>query len=195
MRFRWFSKGDNIVRVNAHKAAITLSIALAMCAAPAAPQDSSSRVSFPSTRNEAVSPDRRFALVNTDSDTKLYHTLSLEDQKTKSRRKILEYGRSVEVLWNPQSTSFAVNYNEGSNIAECMVFSTLPDRPPSDVGDHIRHSVTNPKELASLEKNDHLYYAAVRWISPEVLRVKVWGHGDENPSGFKRFYAVRLKSE
>jgi hypothetical protein len=194
-RFRRFSRGDKIEGMNAHRAAITLSLAVLMCTVPAAPQQLSSRVSFPSTRSEAVSPDRRFAVVNTDADMEPYHTLSLENRKTKSRRKILEYGRSVEVLWNPESTSFAVNDYAGSNLAECKVFSLLPDRAPLDVGNKIRSDITNPKELASLQKNDHVYYAAVRWVSPEVLRVKVWGHGDENPSGFKRIYTVRLKSE
>jgi len=193
-RFHWFSQGDKIKRMNAYRVAITLSLALVMCTVPVAPQEASSRVSFPSARSEAVSPDRRFAIVNTDADTEPYHALSLEDRKTKSRRKILEYGRSVEVLWNPESTSFAVNDYAGSNLAECKVFSILPDRPPLDVSDQIRSGITNPKELASLRKNDHVYYAAVRWLSPEVLRVKVWGHGDENPSGFKRFYTIRLKS-
>lgn len=178
--FRATSERYKIVPMKAHRAAMTL--AVIMLTLRAVSQGPNSRVSFPSAQSEAVSPDRRFAVVNTDADAKPFHTLSLEDRRAKSHRKLLEYGRSVEVLWSPESTSFAVNDYAGSNVAECRVFSVLSDRPPLDVGDQIRSGITNTTELATLQKNDHVYYAAVRWTSPDVLRVKVWGHGAESPS-------------
>ncbi len=154
----------------------------------------SPRVAFPSNRPRVVSPDGRFALINDDSDSEPHHKLFLEDRRTKSRRKILEYGRHVDVLWNPKSTSFVVNDYVGSNFSECLLFSTIADEPPVDVGDEVQHRITSSKQLTSIRQNDHVYFAGQRWLSSRTLQVKVWGHGDIDPSGFTRFYNYYVPS-
>jgi hypothetical protein len=63
----------------------------------------------------------RIAVVNVDSDAEPNHTLFLENRNTNTRRKLLEYSRHVEVLWNSNSTSFAVTDYAGSNVADCLV--------------------------------------------------------------------------
>jgi len=168
---------------------ITLSVAITT----AGGSRSVNPVSFPSNRTETASADGRFAVVNVDSDFEPHHALFLENRKTRVRRKLVEYGRSVEVLWNPNGNAFAVTDYVGSNISECFVYSTSADEAPVNVADEIQHSIANPIELASIQKNDHIYYAAVRWTSPQTLRVKVWGHGDVNPSGFIRTYTYRMQ--
>jgi hypothetical protein len=151
----------------------------------------SPKVAFPSSEGPAVSPDDRFAIVNVDSDKEPYHTLYLEDRENQVRRKLLDYGRSVEVLWNPESTLFAVTDYMGSNVSECFVLSTDPNQQRIDIQNEIQRRITNPPELASLQ-NDHVYYAAIAWTTPTTLKVKVWGHGDVNPSGFTRFYTYTV---
>ena len=150
-------------------------------------------VSFPSKAPAAVSPDGQFAIVSVDSTSEPRHTLFLETRgSTGSRRKLLDYERQVTIIWNPTSSAFAVTNYSGSNVAECLVFLVSTDDSPMDVAGGIQQGIRNPQELASLRKNDHLYYAAIRWTSAQTLRVKVWGHGDANPSGFRRVYTYHL---
>jgi len=115
--------------------------------------------------------------------------------RAKPRRKLLEYGRSVEVLWNPNSTSFAVTDYAGSNVADCLVFSVTDGGEPQNVADALSGNITNPKEQASLRDSSHIYWTAVRWKSPHSLLVKVWGHTDVAPArNFQYFHTYNVPS-
>jgi hypothetical protein len=145
-------------------------------------------VSFPSDRTQIASPDGKYSIVNVDDDsTDPHHTLYLEDRIANSRKKLLSYGRHVDVLWNPDSTAFAINDFVGSDFAECKVYSIREDVLPVDVA-----TLVTDRELADLQKNHHVYFAVVRWLSPKTLKVKMWGYGDAHPSGFTRFFIVNL---
>lgn len=156
------------------------------------PAAQSKWVSFPSQHTTAVSPDGRFAIINLDSDKEPYHTLFLEDRKDRGRRKLLEYSRSVRVLWNPNSRWFAVTNYAGSNVSECYLYSTDAVRPKIDIEKEIIARMS-PSEKARVQNNYHVYWEAVSWVNAITLRVKVWGHGDENPSGFTRSYYYRAR--
>jgi hypothetical protein len=146
-------------------------------------------VSFPSTKAAAVSPDGYFAVINVDSDAEPHHTLFLENRESKTRRKLMEYGRHVEVLWNPSSTEFAVNDYTGSNVAACLVFAITDGGPARNVIDAVQPTITDAKERATLRDSSHIYWVAVRWASPTLLVVKIWGHTDVSPSrGFQYFH-------
>ncbi len=162
----------------------------------AASRGNAKPVSFPSTQTEAISPNGSFAVINVDSDAEPYHSaLFLENRHTKTRRKLLDYGRHVEVLWNPNSTLFAVTDYAGSNVAECVVFSTQNSSPPQNVGDALQSTLRNSKEIASLRDSMHIYWAAVRWTSPHALIVRVFGHTDVNPSHEFEYFHTYTYSE
>jgi hypothetical protein len=167
--------------------AVAVGIVAATVVALAASNSTARLVSFPSAQTQAVARDGRFAVVNVDSDTEPHHTLLLENRQTKSTRKILEYDRSVEVLWNPDSTMFAVNNYAGSNVGECLIF--LINKAASvNVGDVLQNGTTNRDEISTLHASDHIYWAAVRWMSPQLLKVKLWGHTDVSPYREFQYY-------
>ena len=174
--------------------AVAVGIAVATLAALAASNKTTHLVPFPSAQTQAVAPDKRFAVVNVDSDKEPYHTLFLEDQQTNTRRKILEYDRSVEVIWNPDSTAFAVNNYAGSNVGECLIFFTSDKIASVNVGDALLDRMTSGEELSTLHVSDHIYWTAVRWTSPELLKVKVWGHTDVSPfRDFQYIHAYKIQ--
>jgi len=151
-------------------------------------------VSFPSEAT-AVSPDGRFSVVSVDSNTfsdlGQDHILFLQDMQTQAKRKLLDYYRSVDVLWNPDSSSLAVTNYVGSNVADCLVFFIATDRKSVNVADKLR--ITDPQEVATLDKSSHIYWGAVRWTSSQSLLVKVWGHTDAQPvRGFEYFHTYQL---
>jgi hypothetical protein len=174
--------------------AVAVGIAVTTIAALRASDKTIHPVSFPSAHTHAVAPDGRFAVVNVDSDKEPYHALFLEDRQTNSWRKVLEYDRSVEVLWNPDSSAFAVNNYAGSNVGECLILFTKGKTAPVNVGDALLDRMASGEELSTLHISDHIYWTAVRWTSPGLLKVKVWGHTGVNPvRDFQYFHAYKIQ--
>jgi hypothetical protein len=143
-------------------------------------------VSFPE-HSRAVSPNGHYAIVGVDSDTEPFHTVFLEDLRLRTRRKLFDYGRHIDLLWNPDSKSFALTDYAGSDYSSCSIVSVDENVPPIQLWDELVKAVTG-NDQKSLLKKHHVYIAATQWIDSGTLRVKVWGYGDVNPSGFTEFY-------
>jgi hypothetical protein len=147
-------------------------------------------VAFPEN-SRAVSPSGRYVLVGVDADTEPNHTVFLEDIRLKTRRKLFNYERHIEVLWNPDSESFALSDYAASDYSHCSIVSVAENVPQVQIWDEMIKA-TAANEQRSLLHNDHVYIAATNWISSRVLKVKVWGHGEANPTGFTRFYRYEI---
>jgi hypothetical protein len=143
-------------------------------------------IAFPE-RSHAISPDGRYSITGVHNDSEPYHTVYLDDRRLKTRRKLFEYGRHIEILWNPDSKSFVLNDYGGSDYSECRIMSVDEKANSIDVWDAITKGITT-KEQRNLLENHHVYIAAKEWISPDTLKVKVWGYGEVNRPGFTRFY-------
>ena len=159
---------------------------LFLLAAQAQQRHGALSVSFPE-HSRAVSPDGRYAIAGVDSDTEPYHTVFLEDRQLMTRRKLFNYDRSIDLLWNPNSKSFALADRAGSDISRCSIVSVDKRVPTVDVWEKLVKAV-DPDEQKNLLANHHVYIAATEWPDSDKLRVKVWGYGDVNPSGLTRFY-------
>jgi hypothetical protein len=176
-----------------NRSRVLLLVALSnLTAAPTRPQASITRpIDFPE-HSRAISPDGRYSIIGIESDSGPYHTVFLEDRRTNMRRKLFEYGRHIEILWNPDSRSFVLNDYAGSDYSECKIISVDEKVRPIDVWDKIVKGITI-NEQRSLLENHHVYIAAREWISPDTLKVRVWGYGNVNHSGFTRFYIYDKK--
>lgn len=152
-----------------------------------ASQASPKIVSFPE-QSQAPSPDARYVIVEEENHAEPFHTAILEDRVLKIRRKLFDYDRSIDLLWNPDSKSFAVTDYEGSDYSRCSIIFTDKTIPTIPVWDKLTKALTE-RDRRSLLENHHVYIAAVQWISVTALKVKVWGYGELNPSGFTRLYS------
>jgi hypothetical protein len=147
-------------------------------------------ISFPE-HSHAISPDGRYVLVAVNADREPSHMVYLEDSQLKSRRKLFNYDRHIDLLWNPDSESFAVSDYAGSDHSRCSIVSVTENVPPVQVWDELVKAA-KANDQKSLLRNDHVYIAATDWISSKILKVKVWGHGEVNPGGFTRFYRYEI---
>jgi hypothetical protein len=148
-------------------------------------------ISFPE-HSRALSPDGRYLITGVESDSEPYHTVFLDDRRLKTRRKLFNYDRHIELLWNPDSKHFALNDYAGSDYTECKIISVDEEIPSIDVWNEILKGSTS-KGQRSLLENHHVCVVAREWIDSYTLKVKVWGYGDVNPSGFIRFYTYNKK--
>jgi hypothetical protein len=165
--------------------------ALSLCVpSTRAQQPHTKPIAFPET-SRALSPNGRYALIGVDSDSEPNHTVFLEDQQLKTRRRLFNYDRHIDLLWNPDSESFAVSDYAGSDYSRCSIVSVNKNVPPVQVWDELV-KVATANERKSLLRNDHVYIAGTDWITSRVLKVKVWGNGEVDPAGFTRFYTYEI---
>jgi hypothetical protein len=149
-------------------------------------------ISFPE-HSQAVSPNGRYLITNVESDSEPHHTVFLNDRRLKTRRKLFNYGRGIEILWNRDSKSFVLNDYAGSDYSECRIFSVDEKVQSINVWDQVLKDATT-KERRSLLENHHVYIAAKEWISSKTLKVRVWGYGEVHDDGFTRYYLYEIGS-
>jgi hypothetical protein len=68
-------------------------------------QASTNVVSFPE-QSQAASPNGRYVIVG-ENHAEPFHSAILEDRVLKTRRKLFDYDRHIDLLWNPNNRSFA----------------------------------------------------------------------------------------
>jgi len=154
---------------------------------PAADRQGSPKiVSFPQ-QSQVPSPDSRYSIIREENRSEPFHTAILEDRVLRTRRKLFDYDRGIDLIWNPDSKSFAVTDYEGSDYSRCRIIFADQTAPTIQVWDKLVAALTK-SERKSLLENHHVYISAVRWVGAGTLKVKVWGYGEVNPSGFTRFY-------
>jgi hypothetical protein len=149
--------------------------------------------SFPKESNYA-SPDKRHVIVGINSDHKPYHTVFLRDAVHGTQHKLFTYGRSINLLWNANSATFAVTDYVGSDSSQVSAFSVDEQRAPVRVLDLLLDELPEDarKKLRTELTNHHVYVEASAWLAPTVLSVRISGYGDANPNGFHRLYRVSL---
>jgi hypothetical protein len=153
----------------------------------AARQASTKIVSFP-PQAQAASLDGHYVIIEEKNHSEPFHTAILEDRVLKTRRKLFDYDRGIDLLWNPDSKSFAVTDYEGSDYSRCRIIFADRTAPTIQIWDKLIAALTT-SERKGLLANHHVYIAAAQWIGDGALKVKVWGYGEVNPSGFTRFYS------
>jgi hypothetical protein len=151
-----------------------------------ASQESPKIVSL-SDQSHAVSPNGRYVIVGEENHAEPFHTAILEDRVLKTKRKLFDYDRHIDLLWNPDSKSFAVTDYEESDYSRCSIIFTDRTHPTIRVRDKLANALKGI-ERETLLANHHVYIAAVEWTGAGALKVKVWGYGELNPSGFTSFY-------
>jgi hypothetical protein len=151
-----------------------------------ASQASTNVVSFPE-QSQAASPNGRYVIVG-ENHAEPFHTAILEDRVLKTRRKLFDYDRHIDLLWNPDSKSFALTDYEESDYSRCSIIFIDQTLPTIRVWDKLVKALTQ-RDRKSLIENQHVYIAAMQWIGAGALKVKVWGYGEVDPSGFTRFYS------
>lgn len=152
-----------------------------------ASQASTNIVSFPE-QSQAASPNARYVIIGGQNHAEPFHTAILEDRVLKTRRKLFDYDRHIDILWSPDNKSFALSDYEESDYSRCSIIFVDQTLPAIRVWDKLVKALT-PTERKSLLENQHVYIAAMQWIEAGALKVKVWGYGEVDPSGFTRFYS------
>jgi hypothetical protein len=153
-------------------------------------------VSFPA-QSEAASPDGRYVVFSIESGTVPYHSVFLQDmwQLYKTPRKLLNYDRSIVLLWRYDSKLFAVTDYFGSDSPRCSIFSVDEKVPPIQVLDVLSHQLSADtwRQLEGRLSNHRAYVEAVEWETKSLMvKITLSGYGNADPKGFADFYTVLI---
>lgn len=165
---------------------ITVLIVLALMAAPFGVAGDAFKVSFPGT-SEAPDPSGRYSIIWVDSKP---HDLFFKNLKTDKRRHLFTFNRHLDVLWSPDGNAFAITDWGGSDYSEVLVYSPASLNKPINLQEVLKRSFGS---LPEVQKNHHVYFEALDWSVPWLLRFKIHGYGDYSPGGFDLFFNYKLK--
>jgi hypothetical protein len=165
---------------------ITILIGLALMAGPLGVAGEVFKVSFPGT-SEAPDPSGRYSIIWSYSKR---HDLFFKNLKTDKQHHLLTFNRHVDMLWSPDGNAFAITDWGGSDYSEVLVYSTVRLNKPINLQDVLKKSFGS---LPEVQKNHHVYFEALDWSEPWLLRFKVHGYGDYSPGGFDILFKYKLK--
>jgi hypothetical protein len=131
---------------------------------------------FPGPRDQLLSPDGRFAVINQDSgDVKgraAARFLRLRDLRSGESGLLFRYGRTVEVGWAPDSRALFITDNKEHN--ESQAYIVFPSsRRVVNVGKKILDRYPDDMKLV---KSEHAYIRALQWLSSTELLATLTGH-------------------
>lgn len=144
-----------------------------------------------------MSPDRRWTLIFECPNDCAQRKLGIAQNRNHSRRPVREFERSLSISWAPDSRSFFISDDWGSNGTDFYVYDPVTLKM-TDLRDVI---VSGDPSVQPYLKAGHTYLRAKHWINSHELLVSVFGHFDEPPSsslrlrhpgGFMLRYRVRL---
>ncbi|MGB9075079.1 MAG: hypothetical protein WCC22_20760 [Terriglobales bacterium] len=129
-----------------------------------------------------VSPDRKWILIFECRDYSQPRKLWIEQSRMHRRRAVRDFERSLSISWAPNSRSFFVSDDLGSNKSESYLYDPVTLR----VTDLAAVIVAADAGAGEYLKAGHSYLQAKRWINSHELLVTLFGHFDEPPQRVSR---------
>jgi hypothetical protein len=167
--------GDAAFRLGGMKAIWHLS-SLAVCTMVALCAFAEGAVFGPTVRTNA-SPKKLWE-IRSEQDNKHEgaYSLILRNRKTGAERQIFRGGRWCEVVWSADDSRIAITDWWGSNSSEIRMLIADRKEPAKPLADAAARAY-----LTSGEAVGHCYWEALKWEPDGRLRIRAFGHTDENP--------------
>lgn len=153
---------------------------------------------FPGKVKALKSPDGKYEILDVDKgsspDGEQNREILVRKKNAKTSQSILVYHRCVDVAWCPDSSSFLLNDNAGSNVVVPYLFSVSDLKHPVDITPRLMAGVKDKKDRFSIENSDMFSLVFCnRWINRNAAELKVYGAG-KKVGCFTIFYEWDLKN-
>jgi len=136
-----------------------------------------------------ASPDHKWTLIFECPNDCAERKLWIEASTSHTRRLVNEYERSLDISWAPDSHSFFVNDEFGSNGTLCYVYDPIALK----VQEVAAMLTSGDTDATMFIRAGHSYLKAKQWINSQELLVVLYGHFDDPPArGFTIRYRVSL---
>jgi hypothetical protein len=162
----------------------------------AVPLRGQAKCTFPGDNRRCVSPRGVWQVEWREPSGEGRHVLWLQATAGGTPKRLLEFGRSADLLWSPDGRALAVTDHSGSSESALWVFTGPSFLPALNVEDRLRVSLGTLPEIFN---NGHRYFEAIGWASANVLRFSVRAYdsapGKEYQSTFRYQLAGRVSRE
>ena len=108
----------------------------------------------------------------TDGET--HHLFFRTRSDLKSRKPLLDFGRSVCIYWAPTEQHFALTWHAGSNVSETYIYSSVDITQRILVNDVLPETI-----LDEMKGYFHIYVVATGW-SERGLNISIKGYGRDD---------------
>lgn len=102
----------------------------------------------------------------------------------------MSFNRHVGVIWSPDDAHIMVTDFDSSNRANAFLYPVQQSAAINLESELRRHSLVR----SNVFDNHHCYLVGQRWLSPNQVRLRLWGYGDVDPNGFEFFFVYDLKN-
>lgn len=138
--------------------------------------EAQSPCTFPGKIEVCRDPTDRRRIQWQESSGSAAHILWLRHSGDGVRSKLLEFNRSVDVLWSPNGQYMAITNHLLSDESVLMVFSGRRFERSDRVDEKLVGSLG---EIPEIFRNGHRYFVAVRWINADRLQFRVRAYDSE----------------
>ncbi len=143
--------------------------------------------------SEVCSPKGAYCIVNKDSTDQKdaiaiggNHVLILRNKKTGGEEEsIYAYQRRVDVEWSPEGTKLLITDHAGSDYSFPFVLLFENGRRGINIETELRKQLGSDK---SIFENHHVYIEGNKWLSENIILMKIHGYGQVDPQGFVLWY-------
>lgn len=136
------------------------------------------------------SPDRKWMLTFECPGYSGPRRLWIEQSAVHKRRAVREFERSASISWSPDSRSFFVTDDWGSNGSASYVYDAVTLK----VTDLANVVVAKDARAREYLRAGHSYLQAKRWINSHELLVRLFGHFYEPPPrGFRGSFTLQYR--
>jgi hypothetical protein len=159
----------------------------------AIPQTARPKCTFPGTVNACRSPNGQWILhwQETKEKESSRHVLVEERNAIPGTFiKVLPFNRSVDVLWSPQSTYFAVTDHTGSSDSTLFVVEPV-SLPVFNVEDDFKRTLQGQQRFYA---NGHRYFNALHWRTASTLVFEVRAYDAEPGKEARGTFIFDVKS-
>lgn len=144
-------------------------------------------------RKELLSPDGQYVVRSVDHVAQpgefagVFRTLVVEEVSSGRVRKLYDYVARVAVAWSGNDFIIVTDY-VNKKTSRAIVFPVAPDRDGLVLDKTQLIPLLPEEQHVHLEQNDHVFVEA-SGVEGRVLKLRVWGYGRRDMSGFH--YACR----
>ena len=145
--------------------------------------------SFPGSSHDCPDSTGRRVISWHEPSVGTPHELWLRSVGDGQRFKLIQFDRSVGVLWSPNGHSLAITDHSGSSESKLLVAMGGNLQRLANVETALRASFV---ALPDIFKNGHRNFEAVRWLRPNTLLFKVRAYDSDPNKEYAKTFQYNL---
>jgi hypothetical protein len=149
----------------------------------------SNSCTFPGVQEGCRDPTGRWSIQWREPSAGAKHELWLKPIRGGAMTKLLEFNRSVDLLWSPAGRALAITDHAGSSESNLKVATGGTLERIENVEEKLQASLG---QLPAIFNKGHRYFEAVRWVRSDALLFRVRAYDSEPGNEYRGTFRYNL---